>query len=67
MARRTFTSGPPGISTPAKKDMSALTAFLGKGPIDGTGYRFNHRRAKPSRPCGRKMIITMKTMPSGIR
>jgi len=36
-ARRTFMSGPPGISTPTKKDMSALTAFLGKGALDGTG------------------------------
>jgi len=30
-------------------------------------YRLSHRRAKPSSPCGRKMIITMKTTPSGIR
>jgi hypothetical protein len=30
-------------------------------------YRFSHRRAKPSRPCGRKMIIAMKMNPSGIK
>lgn len=30
-------------------------------------YLFSHRRAKPSSPCGRKMIITMNMTPSGIR
>ncbi len=34
---------------------------------DARGYRFSHRRAKPSSPCGRKMIMAMKMMPSGIR
>ena len=30
-------------------------------------YRFSHRRAKPSNPCGRKITMAMKMMPSGIR
>ena len=30
-------------------------------------HRFNHRRVKPKSPCGRKMIITMKMTPSGMR
>jgi hypothetical protein len=41
------------------------------GPWDREEFRrrqrFSHLRAKPSMPCGRKMIIAMKIMPSGIR
>jgi hypothetical protein len=30
-------------------------------------YRLSHLRAKPSRPCGMKMMMAMKMKPSGIR
>ena len=30
-------------------------------------YRLSHRRAKPSKPCGRKMTMAMKMMPTGMR
>ena len=51
-----------------KKAADALQALLGKSFVRlRQDYRFSHRRAKPRMPCGRKIIIAMKTMPSGIR
>ena len=51
-----------------EKDGSALTTFWARSLLElDAPYRLSHLRANPSRPCGRKMMMAMKTMPSGIR
>ena len=57
------TSSHPGVAV----SMPDVLGHYGSRMTAPSRYRLSHRRAKPSSPCGRKMIITMKTTPSGIR
>jgi ATP-dependent Clp protease ATP-binding subunit ClpA len=57
------------VSSASEVLRTCWTAWSDAGPrpFRAIDYRLSQRRAKPSRPCGRKMMMRMKVTPSGIR